>query len=245
MDRKEPRLSTLKALFAKSGNVCSFPDCVHPLVDDRNLFVGELCHINSVRKKDARFDPSLNENDLRDYNNLILLCHAHHKRVDSLEAEFPAETLRAMKATHEAAYSNRLFDVPDRVLIDALFQSFGQHHEVMINQAVEYFEQDIEETRGGQQGMNLASINIGAILDLYCSFLLLLHVYHVREEDRVTIIREHDEWRGFRYSQADANIVMRGGSGEIGEYSEAYTDITRARINMLKAKLFGPSENAS
>ena len=54
--RKQPTPSTIKALFAKSGNQCAFSDCTHPLVDELNILVGELCHISAVNEKDARFE---------------------------------------------------------------------------------------------------------------------------------------------------------------------------------------------
>lgn len=87
--RKRPTESTIKALFAKSGNQCSFPKCNHALIDDKNLVIGELCHINAVNKKDARFDPSLSDNELREYDNLILLLLAMQKIGDVFSSILP------------------------------------------------------------------------------------------------------------------------------------------------------------
>lgn len=83
-ERIPPKTSTLKALFAKSGNLCAFPGCDQPIIDDRNLFIAEVCHINAVKKLGARYDPEKSDEYLRSFENLIILCHPHHKRIDSV-----------------------------------------------------------------------------------------------------------------------------------------------------------------
>ena len=122
MARKDPTPATLKALFAKSGNRCAFSKCNNGLVDDLNIFVGEVCHIHAVLKKDARYDSTKSDDELRHYDNLILMCHAHHRRVDTRGDLYSADTLRAMKAEHEALYEQGHFAVDDSVLAQAALQ---------------------------------------------------------------------------------------------------------------------------
>jgi hypothetical protein len=73
MDRLPPKPSTIKALFARSGNQCAFEGCDRPIVDDLNLFVGEVCHIYPVCKGEARYNHTISSEDLRSFENLVLL----------------------------------------------------------------------------------------------------------------------------------------------------------------------------
>jgi len=46
---RAPSIPTVKALFAVSGNVCAFPECDRPLVDQSsNVVIGEVCHIEAA-----------------------------------------------------------------------------------------------------------------------------------------------------------------------------------------------------
>ena len=55
MSREAPPSSTIRALFAKSGNVCAFPECTHELVTKDNLYVAEVCHIEAANPRGARY----------------------------------------------------------------------------------------------------------------------------------------------------------------------------------------------
>lgn len=117
MGRKSPTQTTLRALFAKSGNVCAFPTCDHELVADDNLYVGEVCHIEAAQPGGPRFNPTSNDEARRDFDNLLLLCHAHHRRVDSDVETYTVGRLRQMKAEHEAPASSEPYAV-DKSVID-------------------------------------------------------------------------------------------------------------------------------
>ena len=116
MSREAPTPSTIRALFAKSGNVCAFPGCTHELVTDDNLFVAEVCHIKAANPRGARYNPSSLNKDRRSYNNLMILCHAHHRRIDSDPKTYTVERLSQMKAEHESLVRDQVFEANASVL---------------------------------------------------------------------------------------------------------------------------------
>jgi len=111
MSRQSPTRSTIRALFAKSGNICAFPGCKHKIVEDDNLYVGEICHIEAAEPRGPRYNPSSVEEERRSYNNLLLLCHAHHRRIDSNVETYTVARLRQLKAEHESMVSGTSFEV--------------------------------------------------------------------------------------------------------------------------------------
>lgn len=235
MERKEPKPSTIKALFAKSGNQCAFPNCNHSLIDDRNLFVGELCHINSVKKKDARYNPNLTDEQLRDYDNLILMCHAHHKRIDTFEAEYSVETLKKMRSEHEAMFSGQNFQVPDSVVEDSMIQIvLDDSWEIYLEQLINYLEQDLEGARGGQQGMNLLSAHISAVLNAQVTIYYMKLLSALRGAERMELFEEQESWVKRRQEEAASAVESHGGSLAPLEFGLAYIDITRSRLDELK-----------
>lgn len=54
--RKFLSQSTIKQLFALSGNVCAFPNCNNPLVESGGTVVGEICHIIAAEENGPRFN---------------------------------------------------------------------------------------------------------------------------------------------------------------------------------------------
>ena len=108
MESHPPTLATLKALFAKSGNVCAFPDCVEPLVTEDGLFVGTVCHIEGRSKKGPRYNPVSTNDERRHYNNLILLCYPHHRRIDMDLEKYTADRIRDMKRRHENSVKSHI-----------------------------------------------------------------------------------------------------------------------------------------
>ncbi len=238
MERKDPKPSTLKALFAKSGNQCAFSDCSNPLIDDRNIFVGELCHVNSVKKKDARYDSTLTDEQLRDYDNLVLMCHAHHKRIDTLENEYPVEVLKEMRAKHEAKFTGQSFNVPDSVIEDSMIQLvLDEGWEIYLEQLIDYLEHDLEEARGGQQGMNLLSTHIGAVLDAQVTIYYMRLLSTLRGEERRKLFEEQEAWVKRRQDESASSVESHGGSLAPLEFGLAYIDITRERLQELRGRI--------
>ena len=116
MKRQQPTIKILKALFAKSGNRCAFPGCQHQLVDENNLFIGQLCHIEALSKGGPRFNLKKSITCINDYDNLVLMCYAHHKRIDDDPTTYTAESIRKMKDEHEAKFLGKEFEVSDETV---------------------------------------------------------------------------------------------------------------------------------
>ncbi len=93
--------STLKRLFALSGNECAFPTCVQKIVTKVN---GDLkvniCHIEDA-KEGSRYNSDMTNDERRSFENLILLCPIHHVETNDVN-EYTVEILKEMKSNHEA-----------------------------------------------------------------------------------------------------------------------------------------------
>ncbi len=115
MTRRAISRETLVALFAKSGNICAFPGCTHDLVTARNLFVGQICHIEAANPGGQRYNPDSTDEDRRSFCNLLLMCYRHHRETDD-DALFPPNVLRAMKSDHESRHGQKPFKVNEAFL---------------------------------------------------------------------------------------------------------------------------------
>ena len=115
MARKSPKLDVVRALFARSGNQCAFPKCQHSLVNKKNQYVGEICHIEAASPGGQRYNSQQTDEQRRDYENLVVMCHAHH--VETNEAsEYTVEVMKAFKQDHERRYEESSFQVDESVL---------------------------------------------------------------------------------------------------------------------------------
>lgn len=93
---------TIKSLYAHSGNTCAFPGCNQVLAYNEELILSNICHIYGLNPGSARYDETKgDEGYLNSEENLILLCPTHHALIDKDEANFPVETLKAIKSTWE------------------------------------------------------------------------------------------------------------------------------------------------
>jgi hypothetical protein len=99
--RKGPTVTTIKRLFAHSGNRCAFPGCPVTLTNDKNI-IGRICHIKAESPKGQRFDATISAKERNSFSNLILLCGNHHTVIDSDPIKYTVEYLVEMKACHEA-----------------------------------------------------------------------------------------------------------------------------------------------
>jgi len=101
-----PTAATIKRLFAVSGNRCAFPGCPLPLVDpESGTVVGEICHVKAQRPNGPRYDPGQSDEARHGFDNLLLLCPAHHKVVDQHPETYTVEKLLGIKAQHEAQHA--------------------------------------------------------------------------------------------------------------------------------------------
>jgi len=101
--RLEPTPSTLKRLFAVSGNRCAYPGCVTPVYDQaHDAILAEVAHIHGPTSDSPRWSSELSNEACRLNANLILLCPTHHSLVDQASVVYSADALRTIKVQHES-----------------------------------------------------------------------------------------------------------------------------------------------
>ncbi|MFE1432396.1 HNH endonuclease [Streptomyces griseoaurantiacus] len=105
--------SARKVLWARSGGICAFPECLQELTVDlkdeesktlsaAGVPLGEEAHIISGASGGPRYDSSYPQERVDSYENLILLCPTHHRLIDKNGGSgFTVESLRRMKVVHE------------------------------------------------------------------------------------------------------------------------------------------------
>lgn len=115
MARLNPKYDVLRALFARSGNQCAFPGCTQPLINDKNQFIGQVCHIEAASPEGERFNPTQSDEQRRAYENLLLLCYPHHVETNDV-VEFSVERMRRVKYDHESRFEKNLYQIDEAVL---------------------------------------------------------------------------------------------------------------------------------
>lgn len=116
MSRIAPKIDVLRALFARSGNQCAFPGCSHPIINSKNKFIGQVCHIEAAMEGGERFNPESNDEYRRSYENLLILCYPHHIETDDVD-EYPVSRLVQMKNEHEQLFEKSDFKIDEAELI--------------------------------------------------------------------------------------------------------------------------------
>lgn len=131
---RQYKRSTVRRLDTLSRNECADPDCDRKLIArDGETIVSKICHIEAASENGPRFNPKMDDEDRRHFNNLILLCDECHNIIDNPENEekYPVELLQSWKKTHETISQ----------------QSILVNKPRLINQAINGIaELDIEET---------------------------------------------------------------------------------------------------
>ncbi|MBU1368945.1 MAG: hypothetical protein KKC86_05525, partial [Bacteroidetes bacterium] len=115
MARKEPKPSTVKRLFALSGNQCAFENCSNPLIDNSTI-LSEICHIEAAEEGAPRYNIDSNDEERRSFGNLILMCPNCHKKIDSDEIKYSVDLLKSWKTSHEDKYGNKNIQVSDNIV---------------------------------------------------------------------------------------------------------------------------------
>lgn len=115
MPRLPPRSEVIRALFARSGNRCAFPGCTAPLVNEKNQFIAQVCHIEAAEAGGERFNATQTDEQRRAYQNLILLCYPHHIETND-EHLYTAAQLSSMKSNHERIFGQKLFQIDESLL---------------------------------------------------------------------------------------------------------------------------------
>lgn len=111
MARKALTLETIRTIFARTGNQCAFPECTHPLVDEDNQFIAQICHIEAAARNGERFNETMTDEQRRAPDNLIVLCYRHHVKTNNVQ-KYSVEALKKMKSTHERKWLETPYKLP-------------------------------------------------------------------------------------------------------------------------------------
>lgn len=101
MSRLSIKTQTLRNLAIKSKNQCAFPGCSHPILNSFDDYIAELCHIEAAEPGGQRYNPGQSDEDRRSIENLLFMCHAHHKETDNVVV-YTVARLREIKKQHES-----------------------------------------------------------------------------------------------------------------------------------------------
>src|ERR1019366_7170003 len=93
-------------LWGKAGGRCEYEGCNQPLwldtLTQAQFNVAYIAHSVADRPTGPRGDPVLSEQLKSNLSNLMLMCDAHHRRINHDDvARHPVDRLRAMKDLHE------------------------------------------------------------------------------------------------------------------------------------------------
>lgn len=135
--------TTRHVLWARSAGRCAYDGCNASLIgdlisgaEDKNF--GFVAHIVAETPTGPRGDAMRSPLLANDVDNLMLLCHRHHKLIDvDAVAEHPEHRLREMKAAHEARIDIVAGITPDRGSHVIRFGAqIGRHESLMTYEAV-------------------------------------------------------------------------------------------------------------
>lgn len=118
--------ATIKELFGLSGNQCANPKCSNNLIHvDGNAItvIGQICHIAAASEGGERYDPEMDDDQRRHFDNLILLCANCHKITNNVDV-YTVEVLRGMKKEHEDNYKNNLY-LPTQKIEEKILAGFA------------------------------------------------------------------------------------------------------------------------
>lgn len=122
MARKTPSSEVIKLLLVRSGNECAFPECEHPIFNDKGLYIAQLCHIRAVNRGGQRFDETQTSEERCKLENLLFMCYRHHKETDD-ENEYSVAKLEEIKEAHESKYTENGKAVSKEMIRQVSFES--------------------------------------------------------------------------------------------------------------------------
>lgn len=115
--RRKLSPAMLAALWTVSNGRCYAPGCPFPVVFEvrpghfqKNA---QVAHIYGVRPGAPRYQPDMPASMRDSFENLLLLCLAHHAEVDGKESahRYPPDVLRRWKIEHEGGHGSVLKDL--------------------------------------------------------------------------------------------------------------------------------------
>lgn len=108
--RLKPKTETIKFLILRSGNQCAFPGCNHEIFNSKNELIAECCHIEAAMPNGQRFNAQSSNEYRRSSENLVFLCHRHHKETDNTDV-YTVQKLKQIKSDHECQFSSNKTEV--------------------------------------------------------------------------------------------------------------------------------------
>ncbi|MGL5869339.1 HNH endonuclease signature motif containing protein [Clostridium chrysemydis] len=101
--KRDVKYNVRRLLYANSGNICAMYGCSNSLVYANTASINEICHIEAVNEKGARYNSDLTDNYVNSYENLMLLCPTCHSIIDNKKNEgfYTVAYLKQMKQFHE------------------------------------------------------------------------------------------------------------------------------------------------
>lgn len=87
----------------------------------------QVAHINAYSSGGPRYKEGMTEDELNGIDNLMLLCHEHHKMVDDNADDYPEEVLKRHKADWESSIAGFVEGLaPSRALVTTMFLPAGE-----------------------------------------------------------------------------------------------------------------------
>ncbi|MCL2606804.1 MAG: hypothetical protein FWD93_05950, partial [Coriobacteriia bacterium] len=115
--------ATLAMLYMYSRARCMDPGCETMLIipldsneqstsEGNTLIIKNIAHIHSPRPNGPRYISGMSIDELRGYENLLLLCPVCHKKIDDFPDRYPHETLRHWRNLSEMKTVDALVKKP-------------------------------------------------------------------------------------------------------------------------------------
>lgn len=139
--------TTVRKLDTLSGNQCYSPDCEKFLIaKDGETITSKICHIEAASPNGARYNSSMNDDERRHFNNLILLCDECHLIIDNKinESKYPVLLLQEWKRSHESKRLEKLNSNPSllKIAINAIAEANFETSEAIDSSSLNPFKID-------------------------------------------------------------------------------------------------------
>lgn len=122
----------VKNLAGRSvGFRCCFPECNRLLVSRKKnsielINIAEYAHIAAASPGGPRYDSSLSSEEIKSYDNCIVMCGSHHHIIDTDPVEYNTEKLKEWKSIAEERTRQEVLNprnVESDEELEAIFQS--------------------------------------------------------------------------------------------------------------------------
>lgn len=192
------KISTIKKLFALSGNKCAFSECKQELITEDRVIVADICHIEGEKENSPRYNSERRPEELDDFPNLILMCKTHHKIIDDNEGKFSVDELLRIKNNHEQKYQNNPYQISDEEL-DRVFN-------IELNQTISQLGSGNQNvTQFGDINLGITSINETSKL---FQLLFELNFPKLREEAQKAAQKSADEYCKIFMKEAESKLDL-------------------------------------